>query len=262
MAAVKQWHPATIFSDKGYVRALKELSMFARHVISKRFLALLLIAGLAHLGVAPFDIMAARPAETDGDAAARSQILDGPAWRQAMEGFNEWLSAQAIYGKSQIPQVRARIKDKIGKMSVGQLQNYLQDMQQKLAIINSKAAFDAEAIVLDDLNVASDAYAAKLRKELPDLSTMTAGQVQQTLLVLQQQQTETRANEAAFQTGREQEVAAVKAWNKQTADANAAAEAAMSAGGGNYSGGLYAPRPYQPPVYNPAPIIVGWPWPW
>jgi hypothetical protein len=82
------------------------------------------------------------------------------------------------------------------------------------------------------------------------------------LIDLQQQQAQTRANEAAFQTGREQELAAVKAWNKQTADANAAAEAAMSSGAGNYSGGLYAPRPYQPPVYNPAPIIVGWPWPW
>jgi hypothetical protein len=236
--------------------------MFPWHVTSKLFLALFILAALAHSGVAPLDIMAARSAEPDGDAAARGQILDSPAWRQAMEGFNEWLSAQAVYGKSQIPQVRARMKDKISKMSVSQLQNYLQDMQQKLAIINSKAAFDAQAVVLDDLNVASDAYAAKLRKELPDLATMTAGQVQQTLLDLQQQQTETRANETAFQTGREQELAAVKAWNKQTADANAAAEAAMSSSGGNYSGGLYAPRPYQPPVYNPAPIIVGWPWPW
>jgi hypothetical protein len=236
--------------------------MVPRHVISKLLATLFVVATLALLVVAPFDVVAARSAEPDGDAAARRQILDSPAWRQAMEGFNEWLSAQAIYDKSQIPQVQARLKDKISKMSVGQLQNYLQDMQQKLAIINSKAAFDAQAVVLDDLNVASNTYAAKLRKELPDLFTMTAGQVQQTLLELQQQQTETRANEAAFQTGREQELAAVKAWNKQTADANAAAEAAMSAGGGNYSGGLYAPRPYQPPVYNPAPIVVGWPWPW
>ncbi|HEV3416756.1 MAG TPA: hypothetical protein VG056_08095 [Pirellulales bacterium] len=236
--------------------------MIPQRVISKPLLALFVLAALAHLGVAPLDITAARSAEPDGDAAARSQILESPAWRQAMEGFNEWLSAQAIYDKSEIPRVRARITDKISKMSIGQLQNYLQDMQQKLAIINSKAAFDAQAIVLDDLNVASNAYAAKLRKELPDLATMTAGQVQQTLLGLQQQQTETRANEAAFQSSREQELATVKAWNQQTADANAAADAAMSAGGGNYSGGLYAPRPYQPPVYNPAPIIVGWPWPW
>jgi hypothetical protein len=115
---------------------------------------------------------------------------------------------------------------------------------------------------LDDLNVASNAYAAKLRKELPDLAIMTAGQVQQTLVDLQQQQAQTRASEAAFQTSREQELAAVQAWNKQTADANAAAEAAMSSAASNNSGGLYTPRPYQPPAYTPAPIIVGWPWLW
>ena len=152
------------------------------------------------------------------------------------------------------------MKEKLAKLSASQLQNYLQDMQQKLTIINSKAAYQAQADVWDDLNVASNAYAAKLRKELPDLSTMTAAQVQQTLYDLQQQQTETQANEAAFQAGRKQELAAAKAWNQQTTDANAAAEAAMSSGGGgDASGGLYSLHP-QLPAYNPAPIYIGWPW--
>jgi hypothetical protein len=233
--------------------------MILQRMPSKLLLSLSIIAGSLHLGVSPLDVMAAPPAETNGDAATRRQILDSPAWRQAVEGFNEWLSAQAIYDKSQIPQVRARMKDKISKMSVSQLQSYLQDMQQKLAIINSKAAFEAQANVDYDLTVASTAYAAKLRKELPDLATMTAGQLQQTLFDLQQQQTETRADEAAFQKERAQELDLAEAANQRTADANAAAEAAMSSSGGNYSGGLYAPRP-QLPQYNPAPIIVGWPW--
>src|ERR1700676_1044695 len=129
--------------------------MILRRVTSKPLLALLIIAGLLHLGVATRDIRAAPPAQTKDDAAARNQILDSPAWHQAMEGFNEWLSAQAIYEKSQIPRVRTRMKDEISKMSIGQLQYFLQDMQKKLAIINSKAAYAAQANVWYDLNVAS-----------------------------------------------------------------------------------------------------------
>jgi len=233
--------------------------MIPRHGISKRLLALFIVAGSAYLDTAPRNGMAASPVPSNNGAAARNEILGSPAWRQAMEGFNEWLSAQAIYPKSQIPQMRALMIDRINKMSVAQLQFFLQDMQQKLTLINSQAAYKAQANILYNLNVVSDAYAVKLRMQLPNLVTMTADQVRQTLVDLQQQEDETRADEAAFQQSNAQEVAMIQAQNQQTAAANAAAD---SAGLGNYGGSSYTPRNPMP-TYNPAPIITGfggWPW--
>jgi hypothetical protein len=222
-------------------------------------LILFVIAASAYLGVAPRGILAAPPAATKDGAANRSQILASPAWREAMEGFNEWLSAQQIYPRSEIPRVRSQALDQINKMSVGQLQFFLQDMQQKLTLINSQAAYKAQANILYNLNVASDAYAAKLRTQLPNLVTMTAEQVKQALVDLQQQEDNTRADEAAFQKSNAQEVALIQAQNEQTAAANAAAD---SAGLGNYGGSPYAPRNPMP-AYTPTPIITGfggWPW--
>ena len=197
--------------------------------------------------------MAAPPAKN-----SRDQILESPAWAQATEGFNEWLSVQQIYDKKEIPQLRARMNELIGKLSASQLEIYLQDMQQKLALINSPAASKAQANILYNMNVASDAYAAKLRAQLPNLVTMTADQVKQSLFSLQQQENDTRADEAAFQQENAQEVAIIQAQNRQTAKANAAADAA---GLGNYGGGPYVPRNPMP-TYNPAPIITGLPWAW
>ena len=230
--------------------------MTSQHAASKRNAGLLIIAGWLGLCVAPLDVIAAPPAPT------RNQILASPSWRQATEGFDEWLSVQVIYDKSEVPRVQAWMKGKIDKMSAGQLQFFLQDMQQKLSIINSPAAYKPQANLLYNLNVASDAYAAKLRMTLPNLVTMTADQVQQTVFDLQQQENDTRADEAAFQQSNAQEVAMIQAQNRQTAEANAAADAEMSSGGGNYGGGLYTPKVTQP-QYNPAPIVtgfIGWPW--
>ena len=107
--------------------------------------------------------------------------------------------------------MRARVVDRINKMSANQLQFFLQDMQQKLTLINSQAAYKAQANILYNLNVASDAYAARLRMQLPNLVTMTADQVRQTLVTLQQQEDETRSDEAAFQKSNAQEVALIQA---------------------------------------------------
>ena len=199
-----------------------------------------------------------------GDGRAAGQKCAAIKSSRAPPGTKRWKVStngsrrKQIYDKSEIPQLRARMNELIGKLSARNWQIYLQDMQQKLALINSPAAYKAQANILYNMNVASDAYAAKLRTELPNLVTMTADQVKQTLVDLQQQENDTRADEAAFQQENAQEVAMIQAQNRQTAEANAAADAA---GLGNYGGGPYTPRNPMP-QYNPAPIITGIAWPW
>ena len=205
---------------------------------------------------------AARADETDYDAAAKQEIFASKAWQQAMAGLNEWLSVQVIYDQKEVPQLKRDLVARFNKMTAPELRNYLADLQQKLAIMASPEATDVRSYIGYNLSVASDAYAAKIRRGLPDVLNMNALQVKQALYNLQQQQAATKANEAAFQQQRQTQLKLVQQWNQQTADASAAAAAQMN----SWSGGGYspAPPPQNPmPTYNPAPIVTGyygWPW--
>jgi hypothetical protein len=204
---------------------------------------------------------AARAASTDDDAA-KQEIFASKAWQQAMAGLNEWLSVQVIYDQKEVPQLKRDLVARLNKMTAPELRNYLADLQQKLAIMASPEATEARSYIGYNLSVASDAYAAKIRRGLPDVLNMNALQVKQALYNLQQQQAATQANEAAFQQQRQTQLKLVQQWNQQTADASAAAAAQMN----SWSGGGYspAPPPQNPmPTYNPAPIVTGyygWPW--
>ena len=113
------------------------------------------------------------------------------------------------------------------------------------------------AYVDQTMQVASDAYAARFRRQLPDVLTMNALQVKQALYDLQQQRASVDANEAAFEQQRKTELRLIRQANEQTAQAIASAPT-IPVGGG------YAPPIQNPmPRYNPAPIVTGWlPWAW
>ncbi len=202
----------------------------------------------------------ARGADSYADeAAAKQKILESQAWQQAMEGLNAWLSVQVIYDQREVPQLKSELVARFDKMSAAELQNYLSDLQQKLAILASPEAIAARSYIGYNLSVASDAYAAKIRRGLPDVLNMNALQVKQALYNLQQQQAATKANQAAFDAQRQAQVKLVQQWTQQTADAQAAAAAQMNSAP---SGGGYVPPQNPMPTYNPAPIYTGWGWPW
>jgi hypothetical protein len=202
----------------------------------------------------------ARAADTDDDAA-KQEIFASKAWQQAMAGLNEWLSVQVIYDQKEVPQLKRDLVARLNKMTAPELRNYLADLQQKLAIMASPEATATRSYIGYNLSVASDAYAAKIRRGLPDVLNMNALQVKQALYNLEQQQAAVKSREAAFQEQRQTQLKLVQQWNQQTADASAAAAAQMN----SWSGGGYspAPPPQNPmPTYNPAPIYYGYGWPW
>jgi hypothetical protein len=205
----------------------------------------------------------ARSADTAAseDEAAKQEIFASKAWQQAMAGLNEWLSVQVIYPQTEVPQLKREVVEKCNKMTAPELRNYLADLQQKLALASSPEATELRSYIGYNLSVASDAYAAKIRRQLPDVLNMNALQVKQALYNLQQQQAGVKAREQAFQQQRQTQLKLVQQWNQQTADASAAAAAQMN----SWSGGGYSPPPPQRnpmPTYNPAPIYYGFGWPW
>lgn len=207
---------------------------------------------------------AAEPASAKQDATAKEEILNSQAWRNAMIGYNEWLSVQVLYDKSQAARMKAELKDKVAKMSAAQLQAFLADLQAKLAILSSKQAMEVRGVVEGTLNVLTDAAAAKYRQRLPDIANMNAAQIQQALINFQQQQAADAASEKAFQQSREAQVAAVTAAQKANAEAyqRALDRATYSAANNpGYGGGYYAPRrSYYDPNATPNVGIGGWWW--
>jgi hypothetical protein len=204
---------------------------------------------------------AALAADSSDSEAAKQEIFASKAWQQAMAGLNEWLSAQVIYPQSEVPQLKRDVVEKCNKMTAPELRNYLADLQQKLALASSPDATELRSYIGYNLSVASDAYAAKIRRQLPDVLNMNALQVKQAIYNLQQQQAAVKSREAAFQDQRQTQLKLVQQWNQQTANASAAAAAQMN----SWSGGGYAapPPPRNPmPTYNPAPIYWGFGWPW
>jgi hypothetical protein len=232
--------------------------MFAEHPWRKSSMILCaMLAAIAFYG----DMRPARAAESTADeAVAKQKIYQSQAWQQAMAGLNEWLSVQVIYDQREVPRLKRELVARLDKMSAAELGNYLADLQQKLAILSSPEAIAARSYIGYNLSVASNAYAAKIRRGLPDVLNMNALQVKQALYNLQQEQAATKASQAAFDSQREAQVKLVQQWTQQTANAQAAAAAQMNSAP---SGGGYVPPaiPTNPmPTYNPAPIYWGWPW--
>src|SRR5208337_1626194 len=98
--------------------------MFRTCLTWKLPLALFTTAGFVCLVAAAEPPARAPAAPANDDMAAKKQILDSPAWQQAMYGFNQWLSVQVVYDKDQIPKLKAQLKDKVNKMSAGQLRAF------------------------------------------------------------------------------------------------------------------------------------------
>ncbi|MCH5376097.1 MAG: hypothetical protein JJ992_19170, partial [Planctomycetes bacterium] len=109
--------------------------MSTQHHIRILLLVLFVVAGVesglrASLAAAEAPGTAADNTAADNtaadDAAAKQQILNSPAWSQAMEQFDEWLSVQIVYPKEQVPQLKANLQAQVDKMSADQLRDFLE----------------------------------------------------------------------------------------------------------------------------------------
>lgn len=180
------------------------------------------------------------------DVEAKQKILESQAWKEAVRGFNEWLSVQIIYDKTQVAAVKQEFETKVDKMSSRELQDFLADLQERLVILGSKEALAARTWAEGNLNVLTKAKAEAFRKTLPDVAQMTSAQMVQALADLQQRRAAVRANQQALANMRHEKIDMIESMNRQTAEANARATANMSSGAGfnsSVSRSPYTPRP-------------------
>ena len=204
---------------------------------------------------------AAKPAPlSPADAAAREEIMHSQPWQDTLHNFNQWLSIQTIYEPAQVEQIKSRLATGIGRMTPAQMQFFMKDMQEKLAVLNSEQGQNAAAYLAQTFAVASPAYARKLRQKLPDVLSMTAAQINQRLLVFASKHQATIDMQKTFEDSRQQQIAynqAQLAAQLQESDRalDRAQSAAASAGS---KGNNFTPaRDYFPNAGNDGPFGPG-----
>jgi FtsZ-binding cell division protein ZapB len=184
----------------------------------------------------------------DSDLEKKVAIMNSPRWRRAIFELGEWLSAQAIYTPTQVRNIKADFNRKVEKMSSHDLEYLLDDLDAKFKILDTPEARDARSWVAQYLSVMSDQKRAEALKDVPNVVTMTAGQLQQEIQKIERKRSSLQQQQAAFDEGREQLVQQAQAARQQTAAASAAATSRSSnvsyspyRGGGGGGGGSKPP---------------------
>ena len=186
----------------------------------------------------------------DSDLEKKVAIMNSPRWRRAIFELGEWLSAQAIYSPAQVRNIKADFNHKVEKMSPHDLEYLLDDLDAKFKILDTPEAQDARSWVAQYLSVMSDQKRAESLKDVPNLVTMTAGQLQQEIQKIEQKRGTLQQQQAAFDEGRQQLVQRAQDARQQTASAAAAAMSRTnsmsyspyrSGGGGGGGGGSKPP---------------------
>jgi hypothetical protein len=181
---------------------------------------------------------AAKPADDAGDAgdiARKAEIMNGQRWRRAIFELGEWLSSQEIYTPDEVRRIKVNFNRRVAAMSSYELDYLLDDLDAKFKILETPEAKDARSWVGQYMSVMSDQKRAEVLKDVPDVVTMSSGQLQQEIQKIEQKRAALQQQQAAFDQSRKQLVDQAQAARQQTAAAAAATMSQMQSGGVSYS---------------------------
>lgn len=171
------------------------------------------------------------------DIARKAEIMNSTRWRRAIFELGEWLSSQQIYTPAQVNQIKADFNRRVAGMSSFELQYLLDDLDAKLEIIETPEARDVRAWVGQYLSVMSDQRRAEALRDVPNVVTMSAGQLQQEIQSLEQRRAAIRQRQTDFDKGRDTMVQLAGAARQETAKASQAAMAQARASFSPYRAG-------------------------
>jgi hypothetical protein len=179
---------------------------------------------------APAETESGKPATAD-DLARKAEIMSGQRWRRAIFELGEWLSAQQIYTPQEVNQIKADFNRRVAGMSSYDLEYLLDDLDAKFKVLESPEARDAKAWLGQYLAAMSDRRRADALRDVPDVVTMNAAQLQQEIDRIEQKRTSIQQQQQAFDQRREALVQQAESSRQQTAAAAAAALAQTRASG-------------------------------
>jgi hypothetical protein len=164
--------------------------------------------------------------------AERRAILESDRWRQARRGLNNWLATQRIYSADEVRMIKAEIDSKVSTMSASQLKDFMEDTEDRLAVLTGPDAQAAGQWVAQFLATARNAE-EQLRGKRPDVLNMTAAQIQQELDRFHRQRGSRQQSQAAFDLGRSQQVQAAQSAQAAQRQSQAQLQASRSQAAAN-----------------------------
>lgn len=185
--------------------------------------------------------------------AEKAKILASDGWKQVISEYEKWVTSQAIYTTDDVKRMNAKISAAVQSMSASDLQEYLDDWQAKLKVLNGQNFQEAQAWLGAYLEPCTDGYRAKTLKQLglTDVAKMSAAQLEDAIVKIRADRLSKEASQAAFEQSRAAQTRMLQQ------DFSASQQAVQQASAGvNYG---YGPgfntmqSPYHPPKFNPPP---------
>ena len=188
---------------------------------------------------------AADPHIGPSGADAKEKILNSAEWAETQRAFEQWLSIQKIYSPEEVTEMRASLRERIKEMPAAELQDFLTDSRDKLAILMGKEMQEARLWLAQRLAVEVKLTHDKIQELRPDVINKTPAQLELWLAKWQQQRGQTKAAQQAFEKGRDARVKEIDAHMRRKEAAReqnlnrAMMRMAMGGGGGfgGYGGG-------------------------
>ena len=243
--------------------------MGATMAIQRRPLAGLIVA-IAVMCVARFAQGQATPPQpasaSASQEAARRQFLESDRWRRARRDFDNWIATQRLYTADEVAAIRAKLAARIDTMSPGELQSFLEEMEDRLDVLTSPAAEEARQWVGQFLATARNAE-EQLQAKRPDVLHMTASEIRAELERFQRQRASRQQAHAATANVRAAQVQSAQATQAARQQAQAQAQDARSRAAAGAQEQIQAPPPSQrantshaTPLDNRPPYFYVSPW--
>ena len=175
--------------------------------------------------------------DADDDIVRKAQIMNSQRWRRAIFELGEWLAAQQIYTTDEVRRIKATFNRRVAGMSSYELEYLLDDLDSKFKILDTPEAKDARSWVGQYLSAMSDRKRAEVLKDVPDVVTMSASQLQLEIEKIEKTRAALQQRSAAFDQSRQQLVDRAAAARQQTASASANAAAQAGAAYSPYRSG-------------------------
>lgn len=149
-------------------------------------------------------------ASTDPEEAARQRILASERWRGVQELFVAWLGVQQVYTPDEIESINADLRARIETMSPAELETFLAEMENRLAVLTSADATDAREWLAQIIRVSRNPERS-LGRPLPDVLNMSAAEIRRELDDVQRQRAARNQTQAAFDRQRAAQVQTAQA---------------------------------------------------
>jgi len=171
---------------------------------------------------------------------ALKQILASDRWGEAMQQFDEWLSLQTVYDEREINALKSELRNRVATMNPTELQNFLEEIEARLAILLSPAATEARRWVAPLTDQAVQRMRAKYGVEDP--ARLSAAELENALHQFAADRQAQAAGSAAFNRSRESVASA--AMNSNQSQQQALNQATRrTAASFQSQASPYAPRP-------------------